>query len=90
MSIIEIRDFIFETYYKQIGFFNKRSYYSMKRLKKILLLANKLMEKVLDPCNAKWHYQSFIRKKSRKSVKQSEITAYQPKPFENPNINYIK
>ena len=48
------------------------------------------MEKVLDPCNAKWHYQSFIRKKSRKSVKQSEITAYQPKLFENPNINYIK
>ena len=48
------------------------------------------MEKVLDPCNAKWHYQSFIRKKSRKSVKQSEITAYQPTPFENPNINYIK
>ena len=26
MSIIEIRDFIFETCYKQIGFFNKRSY----------------------------------------------------------------
>ena len=59
-------------------------------IKKILLLANKLMAKILDPCNAKWHYQSFIRKKNRKSVKQSEITAYQPKPFENPNINYIK
>ena len=39
----------------------------MKRLKKkkgLLLLANKLIEKVPDPCNAKEHYQSFIRKKS--------------------------
>ena len=31
------------------------------------------------------HYQSFIRDKSPKSVKQSEIITYQPKTFENPN-----
>ena len=30
--------------------------------------------------------KSFIRKKKRKSVKQSEIITYQPKSFENPNI----
>ena len=30
--------------------------------------------------------KSFIRKKNRKIVKQSEIISYQPKPFENPNI----
>ena len=52
----------------------------MKRLKKdLLLLPNKLIEKIPDPRNAKEHYQSFIRKKNRKSVKQSEIITYQPK-----------
>ena len=63
----------------------------MKRLKKrLLLLANKLIEKTPDPRNAKEHYQSFIRKKSEKSVKQSEIITYQSKTFENPNIVYVK
>ena len=33
MSINKIRDFIFENYYKQIGFSKESSYYSMKRLK---------------------------------------------------------
>ena len=45
----------------------------MKRLKKedLSLLASKLIEKIPDPCNAKEQYQLFIRKKNRKSVKQS-------------------
>ena len=48
-----------------------------------------------DPFNTKKHYQSFIRKKNKKSVKQSEIINYQPKTFENINfveykINYYK
>ena len=34
MSVNEIRDFIFENYYKQIGFSKENSYYSMKHLKK--------------------------------------------------------
>ena len=88
MSIDEIKDFIFENYYKQIGFSEESSYYSMKRLKKnSLLLANKLIKNILDPCNAKEHYQSFIIKKNRKSVKQSEIITYQSKAF---NIVDIK
>ena len=63
----------------------------MKRLKKdLLLLPNKLIGKRPDPRNAKEHYQSFIRKKNRKSVKQSEIITYQPKTFENPSIVNIK
>ena len=59
MSINEIRDFIFENYYKQIGFSKESSYYSMKRLHKkyLLLLASKLIEKVPGPRNAKEHYQ---------------------------------
>ena len=54
------------------------------------MIAYKLAEKISDPCNAKEHYQSFIRKKNTKSAKQSEIIAYQPKTFENPNIVDIK
>ena len=64
----------------------------MKNLTKkdLLSLANKLIENIPDPCNAKEHYQSFIIKKNRKSVKQSEIITYQPKTFQNPNIVDIK
>ena len=53
------------------------------------MLANKSVEKVPDPCNAKEHYQSFIRKKNRKSVKQSEIITYQPKTFDTVEIKSI-
>ena len=88
MSINEIKDFIFGNYYKRIAFSKESSYYSMKSLKKkdLLLLAKKLIEKIPDPRNAKKHSQSFIRKKNRKSVKQSEIITYQRKSFENANI----
>ena len=43
----------------------------MKRLKKkdLLLLANKLIEKIPDSRNAKENYQSFIGKKNKRSVK---------------------
>ena len=56
----------------------------MKRLKKIFNVACKqINRKIPDPCNAKEQYQSFIRKKNRKSVKQS-------KTFDYPNIVDIK
>ena len=47
MSINETKDFLFESYYKRIGFSKEISYYSMKRLKKKIFLqfANKLIEK---------------------------------------------
>ena len=43
----------------------------MKRLKKkdLLLLVNKLKEKIPDSRNAKEHYQSIIRKKKNKISK---------------------
>ena len=93
MSISEIREFIFKNYNKKIVFSKKSSYYSMKQLKKkdLLLLANKLIEKISDLHNFKEHYRSFIRKNPAKSVKQLEIITYQPKTFENPkvvDINY--
>ena len=64
----------------------------MKRLKRrdLFLYANKLIEKVPDPCNAKKHYKLFSRKKNRKSIKQSKIVTSQPKTFKNPNIVDIK
>ena len=34
MSVNAIRDFIFENYYKRIGFSKENSYYSMKHQKK--------------------------------------------------------
>ena len=77
---------------KQIGFSKENSYYSMYRLKRkdLLLLASKFREKkILDPRNAEEH-QSFLRKKNRKSVKQSDRITYKPKTFENPSNVDIK
>ena len=73
-----------------MGFSKKNSYYSMKDLKKkdLLLHTNKLIEKI--PRNAKEHYQSFMKKKNTKSIKQSEIITCQPKCFQNQNIVDIK
>ena len=75
MSVNELIVVIFGNYCKRIGFVKERSYYLMKRLTKkdLLFLATKLTEKIPDPGNAKEHYQSFIRKKTKKSVKQSKI-----------------
>ena len=92
MSVNEIKDFIFENYYKGIGFSKNISHNSMKRLNKkdLRLIANKLMKNVPDPPNAKEHYKSFIIKENRKSVKQSEIITYQPITFQNLGIVDIK
>ena len=78
MSVNKIREFIFANYYKRIGFSKENSYYSMKPLKRkdLLLLANKLREKIPDPRNDKQHFESILRRKNMKSVKQSEIIAY--------------
>ena len=84
MTVNELRDFIFENY-KRIGFVKESSYYSMKCLKRkdLLLLETKLIEKIPDTRIVKEHYQSFIRKKNTKPVKQANI-------FETPNIVDIK
>ena len=91
-SLNEIRDFIFENYYKRIEFSKGNSYFSLKRKNKkdLLFLASKFTEKIPNSHNAKEHYQSFLWKKNRKSVKQSNVITYQPKTFENPNIVDIK
>ena len=58
--------------------------------KDLLLLATKLTEKIPDACKSKEQYQSFIKRKNTKSVKQSKIITQQPKSFENPNIVDIR
>ena len=45
MSVNEIRDFIFENYYKRIEFSKENSYYSMKRLKKRFIVACKQIKR---------------------------------------------
>ena len=37
------------------------------------MLATKLIKEIPDPCNAKEHYQSFIKKKNTGSVNKSKI-----------------
>ena len=56
----------------------------------MLLLENKLIEKIPILIMLKNANQSFIKKKNTKSVKQSEIITYQPDTVENPNIVDIK
>ena len=55
----------------------------MKLLKRkyFLLFATKLTEEIPDPCNAEEQYQSFIREKNTKSVKQSKIITQRKKIF---------
>ena len=91
MFVNEIKDFIFENYYKRIEFSKEISYYLMKGSKRkyLLLLTNKLIEKVPHPRNAKEHYESFLMKKNRKSVKQSEIITYYPKTFDTVDIKSV-
>ena len=57
ISVNEIKDFIFENYYKRVVFSKENSSYSMEYLKKkvLLLLENKLVEEIPHPRNAKEH-----------------------------------
>ena len=88
MTIIEFRDFIFEIYYRKTEFPKRSNNYSIQHHNKDLqLFATKLTKEIPDPSHAEEHYQSFIRKKSIKSVKQSKIITQQPKNFENPSIH---
>ena len=55
MTIKELKDFIFENYYRRIRFPKENSYYLMKHQKKkdLLLLPTKLIEKIPNASNAK-------------------------------------
>ena len=74
MTLIELRDFIFENYYKQNGFVKESSYYSMKRLKRKIYFCfqQKFIEKLADPSNAKEYYNSYLKRKNTKLGKRSK------------------
>ena len=46
LTLKELKKFIFEDYYRQIGIIEDVSYYSMKHKKKLLLLATKLIKQL--------------------------------------------
>ena len=54
----------------------ENSYYLVKRLerKDLLLLANKLIEKIPYLRNPKKHYQSFLRKKISKTIRNNYLS----------------
>ena len=88
MNAIEIRGIFYERYYLRIGFSKEESYCPLKSLKKerLFSFANKLIKIVPDLRNTKEHYESFLIKKKRRSVKQSEVIKYQPKTFDTVDI----
>ena len=91
MTVNELRYFIYESYYKRIGFIKKSSY-SMKGLKKkdLLLLATKLIKKIADCSNAKEYYKCYLKRQNSKSVKRSEIITYHSKTIKNSNVVDIR
>ena len=82
----------FKTIISQLDFLIKKLLFNetLEKKKDLLLLANKLIEEILDHCNAKEYYQSIIKKKNKKSANETEIIFYQTKAFEHPNIVGIK
>ena len=82
MTINYLRHFIFKKHFGRIGFSKESNIYNCLQLNQ--------QKKILDPRNAKEHYESFVRKKNTKSVKQSKIITQQLKDLENPNIAYVK
>ena len=71
MTVNELRNFVFENYYKRIQFVKESSYYSVKHVKKdLLLLTTKLIEKVGNPSNAKEYYNSYLKRNNAKLIKR--------------------
>ena len=74
MSFNEILDFIFENYYKRIGFSEENSHYLVKNRKErnLQMFAIKLIKKCLILKILKDTINYFLRKKNTKSVKQKQ------------------
>ena len=72
MTIKKPRDFIYENYYRRIGFPETNRYYSINDQKKkdFFMLAAKL--KMHDPSNTKEYYQSYLKRKNAKLGKATK------------------
>ena len=91
MTINELRDFTFESYYKRIVFVKESIYYLMKSLKKdLLLLATKWIEKIRAIMVLVMLMNIRILNWREKLVKWWKIITQQPETFENSNIFDIR
>ena len=88
MTIKELKDFIYENYYRQFRFLKEKSYYSMKHQKKkdLLLLATKLIVKITDAINAKQYYQSYLKRNTDKTFENPNIVDKKSVTIEHPKI----
>ena len=64
MTVNELRDFIFKNIINELDLFKKAVIIQWNVWKKgLLLLTTKLIEKIVDPSNAKEYYNSFSKRK---------------------------
>ena len=64
MTVNELRDFVFKNIINELDLFKKAVIIQLNVWKKgLLLLATKLIEKIVDPSNAKEYYNSFSKRK---------------------------
>ena len=84
-----IKEFIFENYYRRTQFTKENSCYSVRHQKKKDLLLLVIM--MPDARNAKeTYYKPIMQNENKKLVKRSKINTEQTKHIENPNIVDIK
>ena len=69
-----------KTIMKELDFLKEtvNSQWNIRKKKSTITFAITLTVKMHDPCNAKKQYQSFIKRKNKKSVKQSKVFTQQP------------
>ena len=77
ISINEIKNLSLKNIINELDFLKK---------KVIIHWSTWIRPNIPDPRNAKEHYQLFMVKKNKLSVKQSEVITYQPKAFQNPKL----
>ena len=65
MTVKDLKNVIFESFYQRIGFAKENSYYSMKHQKKRFTIGCKKITR-----KNKEHYRSFLRNKNAKPVKR--------------------
>ena len=58
----------------KLDFSNKIVIIQWNRKKDLKLFGTKLTEKVSDPSNPKQYYNSYFKRKNKKSVKRSNLT----------------
>ena len=69
MTVNELRDFIFKNIINELDLFKKAVIIQWNIWKKgLLLLATKLIEKIVAPSNAKEYYNSYSKRKDTGSV----------------------